>query len=247
MTIDASKIIKNIIVTLLILSLGISNAFLVYLHFFSSKDSDLSGAWIADLDMTEQAAVTALDWLQDIEAVSVSLEDMEPYMQDLTVQVELTMTQTARSEGTFSCAVLPESYEACNQAAYEAFAAAFRALLTKRLNMAGYLDGTDEEAVEALVEETFGMSTVSYLMTSGPALLPSLEELQLQYDGSGTYEATEGVLIRQFETGTSLATRVERYIREDSTLILSEESTSATSEYFGNHYPIVYFLMPENA
>lgn len=240
--ISMQKIIKNIIVALLILSLGFSTAFLAYLHFFSSKDSDLSGEWTAELDMTEQAAVTALDWLQDIEAVSISLEDMEPYMQDLTIQVELTMAQTARSEGTFRCNVRPESYDACYQAAYEAFAVAFRALLNERLCMAGYLDGTDEEAVETLVEETFGMSTFSYLTTCGPALLPSLEELQMQYGGSGTYEAAEGILIRQFDAGASVVTSVERYIREDSTMILSEESTSVTSEHFWDQYPMVYTL-----
>mgnify|MGYP006922429502 CR=1 FL=1 len=46
-----------------------------------------------ELDMTEQAAMTALAWLQDIEAVPVSLEDMGAYMQNLTVQVRLNMKQ----------------------------------------------------------------------------------------------------------------------------------------------------------
>ncbi len=115
-------------------------------------------------------------------------------MQDLTIQVNLTLEQTVRSEGTFQCYVLPESYDACNQAAYEAFAMAFQELLTERLRMAGYTGGTDREALEALVTETFGMSTVSYLMSNGPALLPALEDLQVQYDGRGTYETAEGIL-----------------------------------------------------
>ncbi|MDE7239806.1 MAG: hypothetical protein K2N41_08860, partial [Lachnospiraceae bacterium] len=178
------KIIKNAVVVLLILTLSASTAFLTYLHFFASEDEELSGEWIAELDMTDRAAVTAINWLQDIEAVSISLEDMESYMQDLTIRINLTLEQTAPSEGTFRCYVLPESYDDCNQAAYEAFAMAFQALLTERLLMAGYTGSTDHETLEALVTETFGMSTVSYLMSCGPALLPSLEELQAQYDGS---------------------------------------------------------------
>jgi len=235
------KIVKNVIFTLLLLTLSVSTAFLAYLYFFASGDKNLSGEWTADLDMTEQAAVTALIWLQDIEAVSVSLEDMESCMQGLTIQVNLTLEQTGHSEGTFHCNVLPESYDACNQAAYEAFATAFRELVAERLRMAGHTGGTDKEAIEALVTETFGMPTVSYLMSCGPSLLPSLEDLQSQYDGSGIYEAEEGILTRQFDAGPVTA-KAERYIRKDDELILSEEIGSDVSGLFSDHYPMVYTL-----
>ena len=42
---------------------------------------------------------------------------MEFRMQGLIVQVELTLEQTDRTGGNFHCTVLPESYDACNQAA----------------------------------------------------------------------------------------------------------------------------------
>ena len=236
------KIIKNVVFTLLLLTLSVSTALLTYVHFFASDEKELSGEWTANLDMTQQAAVTALSWLQDIEAVSISLEDMEYYMQDLTIQVNLTLEQTARSEGTFCCNVLPESYDACNQAAYEVFAMVFQDLLAKRLRMAGYTGSTDKEAMEALVTETFGMSTVSYLMSNGPALLPSLEDLQAEYDGSGTYQAAEDILTRQFDVGGDAATKVEYYIWKDSNLILSEEIGSAPSGLFSDYYPMIYTL-----
>ncbi len=236
------KVVKNTVWILLLSTLSVSTVLLIYLHFFASDDRNLSGEWTAELDMTQQAAVTALDWLQDIEAVSVSLEDMESYMQGLTIQVDLTLEQTARSEGTFHSHVLPESYDACNQAAYEAFARAFRELSAERLRMAGYTGGTDEEAMEALVTETFGMSTVSYLMSCGPALLPSLEELQAQYDGSGIYETAEGILTRQYDDGGSVDAKAEYYIRKGASLILSEEAASDPSGSFSEHYPMVYSL-----
>lgn len=226
--------LKNIVRTILFLFLITSTALLAYLHFFALGDKDLSGTWTSKPDMTKQAAVTALGWLQDIEAVSITLEDMEQYMQDLTIEVNLTMEQTARAEGTFSCNVMPESYDACNQAAYEAFALAFQDLLIERLHKAGYTGGTDRESIETLVTETFGMSTVSYLMSCGPQLLPSLEELQEQYDGSGTYRTEEGILTRQFDDGWQVTTRTEYYLRKGSTLILSEES--------GYEHSTVYLL-----
>lgn len=238
------KAAKHTIVTLLFLTLSITTAFLLYLHFFASNDSDLFGEWTADLDMSEKAAVTAFIWLQDIEAVSISLKDMESYMQNLSVQVELTLEQTAHDKGSFNCNVLPESYDACNQAAYEAFATAFRGALAERLKMAGYTENTEEEDIEALVTETFGMSTVSYLMTCGPELLPSFKELQEQYEGSGTYEASEGILVRQFEDGRFSEARSEYYIREDNSLLLFGESVSGSPDYISdfNHGMILYIL-----
>lgn len=236
------KIIKNAFVIFLLLTLGASTILLAYLHFFASDDRDLSGEWTASLDMTQQVAVSALGWLQDIEAVSVSLEDMEPYMQELTVQVDMSLEQTGPSEGTFRCHVVQESYDACNQAAYEAFAMAFLDLLADRLHMAGYTGSTDREAVEALVTETFGMSTVSYLMACGPALLPSLEDLQAQFDGSGTYEAAEDILTRRVDTGGAVVTEEEYYIRKDSTLILSGKIDVDSSGLFSDYYPVIYLL-----
>lgn len=235
---------KNVILILLFLTLSVSVAFLAYLHFF--KDRNLSGEWTAELDFTEEAAVAAFAWLQEIEAVSVSLEDMEFSMRDLTVRVNLTLEQRAGSEGTFCCSVLPESYEACRQQAYQALAASFRALLSERLRMAGYTGGTDQEAVEALAAEAFGMSTVSYLMSCGPKLLPELEELQAGYDGSGTFRTSDGILIRQYDADDGTVAREERYIRQGESLILIEEVDSAGDSEnpvpFSVPYPALYLL-----
>lgn len=239
--------VKNIVLTLTFLSLSVVIVFLTYLHFFAPDDGNLSGEWTAQLDMTEQAAAMAYGWLQDIEAVSVSLEDLESYMQGLNVEASLVLEQGDRSwgisRGTFQCHILTESYDACRQAAYEAFAMAFRELVAERLRMAGYGGGTDKGDVEALVEQTFGMPTVSYLMEYGPVLLPSLAELQAAYDGSGTYEAAEGVLTRQFETGGAAGPKSEICIRKGSTLILAQRtdlvSIAADSEY----YPIIFTLL----
>ncbi len=241
------KTIKNVVFTLIFLTLSASTAFLAYLHFFTSDVSELSGEWTTNLDMTQQAAVTAFSWLQDIEGVSVTLEEMEVCMQELTIQVNLTFEQTSHSKGTFHCNVVQESYDACRQAAYEALAASFHELLAERLSMAGYTGSMDGEAMEALVTETFGMSTDAYLMSYGPELLPPLEELQAHYDGSGTYETAEDILTRQFDSGGSDATRVEYYIRKESSLILSEEIGSVPGGFSLDEDSVIYTLQqPEN-
>ena len=233
------KVTKNTILLLLFLSLSISTTFLAYLHFFKSDDRSLSGEWTAELDLTEQAAVTAFIWLQDIEAVSVSLEDVESCMRKLTVQVDLNLEAASDFEGTFRCSILPESYNVCEQAAYEAFAAVFRELLAERLRMAGYTGGTDKEDLEALVTDTFGMSTVSYLMTCEPALLPSLEDLQAQYDGSGTYEAAEGILTWRYDNGII---KTDNYVWENFSLVLAGEEDSDGQ---GQKRPVILIFRKE--
>ena len=233
------KVIKNIILLLLVLGLSIFITVLAFLYFFKSDGRSLSGEWTAELNLTEQAAVTAFIWLQDIEAVSVSFEDVEACMQKLTVQVGLNLEATSDFEGTFRCGIRPESYDVCEQDAYEAFAEVFKELLKERLRMAGYTGGTDEEDLEALVDETFGMSTVSYLMDFGPTLLPSLEDLQAQYDGSGTYEAAEGVLTWRYDNGT---TKTENYVWEDFGLILWGEEDSDGQ---GQGKPAIFILRQE--
>lgn len=239
------KIIKKVLCTLLFLTLFASTILLAYLHFFAPDQDDLSGEWSTSLDLTAQAAVTALDWLQDIEAVSLSLEDMEGYMQGLTIQVNLTLEQTSQTGGTFHSSIPPESYEACRQAAYLAFATAFQDLLARRLHMAGFPDSTDRASLEDLVQETFGMSTLSYLESCGPALLPSLEELKARYGCSGTYQATEGILTRQFDTpGAALTEITESYIREGSYLVLTGEGSIPQGLLPGT-YPVVFTLQAE--
>lgn len=237
-----TKIMKNATVTFLLLMSGLLLILLIYSYCFNAGGRNFSGEWTANLDMTEQAAVRAIDWLQDIEGVSVSLEEVESYMKELTIQVNLAMKQTARFQGGFRCYIVPESYEACNQAAYEAFAMSFRELLGERLRMSGYEGDTGQEAVEALVTETFGMSTVSYLMSCGPALMPSLEELQARYDGSGTYEVTGDIFIRQFDAGGEDIPKEEYYFRKDDNLILTKEADSAASDSFFTNYPVIYTL-----
>ena len=137
------KNVKNVICALLVLSLALSTALLAYLHFFAPGSRDLTGEWTGQLDMTGQAAARAYGWLQDIDAVSITLEEMEERMRDLTIQVSLTIEETERSRGNFRCSVSPESYETCKQAAYEVFAEDFRGLVAERLRMAGYGGGTD--------------------------------------------------------------------------------------------------------
>lgn len=245
--------VKNTIVILLILSVGILAAILVHSRLQAQREANLSGEWSARLDMTEQAVVAAFGWLSDIEAVSVSPEDVAACMRNLTIQVNLTLEQTAPGQGTFRCEISPEAYDACRQAAYQALGEAFRAALAERLLMAGYAGSTDEAALGELAEEALGMPLFSYLMSCGPALMPSLEELQARYDGSGSYEAADGILARRFDAAAAPSDAAgtdavrERYMKRGAELVLygreiSEADGAAAPESGSRSYPMVYTL-----
>ncbi|MCM1027648.1 MAG: hypothetical protein NC432_14550 [Roseburia sp.] len=235
---------KNILLILLLATFAVSTVLLAYLYFF--RDRNLSGEWTTELDFTKEAAASAYVWLQEIEAVSVSLEELELSMQGLTVPVSLTLEQGAGAEGTFRCSVSQESYEACRRRAYEAMAAAFRELLSERLRLAGYTGGTDPEAVEALAREAFGMSTEDYLTTCGPALLPTLEELQAEYVGSGVCRISGGILTRQYETEAGSVMRREYYVRQGDRLILTGEVDEGDAGSFSATYPVLYILKDDS-
>lgn len=234
------KTVSGTLCGLLLLTVGVACAFWIYTRFLASGGGNVSGEWTASLDMTEYAAAAALCWLQEIEGASPSLDEVSTSMPDLAIQVNLTLKRTSRIGGQFSSSLTPESYETCSQAAYEALAELFREITAKRLRMAGYGDGADAESVEALAAEAFGMSTVSYLMEKGPALLPALEKLQAQYDGSGIYEVKDDILARRFEGGDPDDIRAERYIRKGSLLILSKYAGADGQEGFFGQYPIIY-------
>ncbi len=51
-----SKILKNTVITLLILTLGISTVFLAYLHFFAPAHGEPSGEWEAELAMQAKSS-----------------------------------------------------------------------------------------------------------------------------------------------------------------------------------------------
>ncbi len=232
------RTVRGTLRCLLLLTVGAVCAFWAYVRFFA--EGGMAGEWTASLDMREQAAASAFCWLQDIEQASVSLEEVGASMPDLTIQVNLTLRKTSRLGGNFQCNISPESYEACRQAAYEAFAGIFREIVAKRLHMAGYVEGVDVQSVEALAAEAFGMPTVSYLMEKGPALLPALEEMQARYGGSGVYEAKDGILTRHFTEGQPDTVRTESYIRQGSSLVLSKGAGSDVREGLFGQHPVFY-------
>lgn len=232
------RTVRGTLRCLLLLTVGAVCAFWAYVRFFA--EGGMAGEWTASLDMREQAAASAFFWLQDIEQASVSLEEVGASMPELTIQVNLTLRKTSRFGGNFQCDISPESYEACRQAAYEAFAGIFREIVAKRLNMAGYGEGVDAQSVEALAAEAFGMPTASYLMEKGPALLPALEEMQARYGGSGVYEAKDGILTRHFTEGQPDTVRTESYIRQGSSLVLSKAAGSDVREGLFGQHPVFY-------
>ena len=114
-----------------------------------------------------------------------------------------------------------ESYNAAKQQAYTALENAFEDLLLIRAQTAGKDMATREEAAQS-IEDTIGMTCLEYLANYGPELLPPLEEIQGQYNGSGSWKAENGVLLRDG--------RGEAFLINTDLLVLS--GTDGTEVYY---------------
>ncbi len=97
------KILNFMVLAVLLPALLTATVLLTYLHFFA-PGTRISGKWTASLDMTDQAAVTAIGWLQDIEGIdiegiSASMQEMENTVQDFTVEVTITLRRPPGRRG----------------------------------------------------------------------------------------------------------------------------------------------------
>ena len=155
----------------------------------SRPERKLPGGWHRTIDLAAEAGAAAKEWLMDAEGGRAI--DMKTYMGSVTVGVDLTLA----ADGSWTCTVDENSYRMAEQQAYTALEQALEDLLLARAQEAGQEMTGREEAAQS-IEDTIGMSCREYLRTYGPVLLPALEELRAEYEGSGDWKAESGVLLR---------------------------------------------------
>lgn len=177
----------------------------------------LPGHWQRNVDFTASGRMYAREWLMAAEGGA----DYDPaaYIPELSVTVELVLGE----DGTWSGRVDEDSYNEAVQKAYRGLEDSFEDLLITRVQASGREMESREEAAQSIAE-TIGMSCAEYLRTYGPKLLPDLEELQAQYNGSGSWSAEKGVLLRD---GSG-----EAYLINTDLLVLS--GTEGTEVYYRN-------------
>ena len=198
-------LIVMLLLAIILLLAAISCA--LSLRLYKRSDPNLSGRWQMELDVTDQACMRANAWLH--EAGHGSEVDVGNYMPELHILVELAL----REDGSWSRQLDEASLSAARQKAEAALHDALRELVRLRIADAGRPLETDT-ALDARLADAAGMPVERYLSEYGPALLPSAEELQARYNGSGGFQI-EGVHIH-FDGQDSA-----RYLADDALLVLA--------------------------
>lgn len=151
------------------------------LRVYKGPNTSPAGRWRLYVDLTETARARANGWLQRAElGERVDAADRLPPIR-VGVLLELT------PDGGWRREVEESSLEAAEKEAENALAAALRELLLLRFADAGRAAGTPEDA-EMRFQKAIGMSSLQYLESYGPRLLPTLDQLRESYEGSGSYE-----------------------------------------------------------
>ncbi len=216
------KFILYFCLFLILLSLFAAGA-LVFVHHATDPSRRLPGNYQAQIDYTRNIVDKGNQYLQDaFLGDQVSVED---YLDPICIDLHLTFSK----EGTYLLEVDASSYARAEETAYAALKQALYELIRLRQEAAGKSARSDEE-IQSVLEELLGMPADEYLQTYGPSLLPSYEELEAAYAGSGTYEATRDLLI--LEGG-----KTRHILTDASTLVLTDPA--------GEEDPMVWYVDPQ--
>lgn len=182
----------RIVITVLVLMLGLLGGF-AFEKFRPKIDpmEHLSGEWTRSVDVSDRIVANAENWLEDVEGVTVTVEDLKETFGSLTIEV--VERYVSDDAGYMVCQreVSKESYDACSLKAYEGMKKAFEGIIYTRLLAAGISTDEIEMDIQELYEEVIGMSMEEYLYQYGPVLVPSYEELSKEFTGAERKQVEE--------------------------------------------------------
>lgn len=189
----------------------------VFVWWMNRPERKLPGSWHRSIDYTAEVKLAAKEWLMSAEGGDEI--DLQNYLGNISVGMDLTLSK----DGTWSCTIDENSYQAAQDKAYQALEEAFEDLLIQRVTNSGREMTTREEAAQSVLE-AIDMTCGEYLRTYGPALLPEAESIRTQYAGSGQWRAESGVLLRD---GNGMA-----FLINTDLLVLS--GANGTEVYYRN-------------
>lgn len=169
---------KTVYIVLLLFVILILSGFLV---FTALKQYKVSKEPIHDyVSMTEEASARAFVWLSNIEDTELTYEEVKECMGDFNLEIVKT---PADKKGVYTMSLADNAYGYCLSQAKTGLERAYRLSVCKRITSTGYEGTVNDELVESLMQETFGMSVSDYISQCEIVLLPSEEELISKYSG----------------------------------------------------------------
>lgn len=163
------------ILFLIVIALLVFIGLILYKQHKKSKEPIFEYVSIA-----EEASARALVWLNDIDDIELSFEDVKECMGEFNLEVKYTPTET---KGIYTVELMPDCYEYCESQAKIGLEKSYRLAVINRLQKVGYEGPCTDETVEKLMKTTFGITVADYLEQCEISLLPSFEELNAKYSG----------------------------------------------------------------
>lgn len=159
-------------------------AILGFMIFLSSRASKKEPIY-QYASMSEEAAARAYIWLNQMEDMALSYEEIKERMGEISLKIVLT---PGEEKNTYVQSLDGDTYTECMKQAQNGLAASFRDAVRQRFSDAGYEGEISDEMLDEMMQEEYGVSVSEYLALCEVQLLPDLEELTETYSGEVTYE-----------------------------------------------------------
>ncbi len=137
------------------------------------------------ISMTEEASARAYVWLSQIEDTDLSYEDVKACMGDFNLELVKT---PMKEKGHYQRAIADGAYQYLLSESKVGLEKAYKLAVMHRIENSGYEGTVNEELVEKLMRETFGMSVSEYLTQCNIVVLPTEQSLIEKYEGEVSNE-----------------------------------------------------------
>lgn len=139
-----------------------------------------------EISITEEVTAKAYVWLNQIEDIDISYEEVRGIMGDISITVEL---KPSENKGMKLQEITDGSYQKCYDAAYNGMAEAYNRVVSKRLLDSGYEGELSANIVDSLMKEAYGLSVMDYLkQCEDLTIIPSEDELKQRFNVEVEYE-----------------------------------------------------------
>ncbi|MDO4188053.1 MAG: hypothetical protein Q4D29_03610 [Lachnospiraceae bacterium] len=162
-------IILVVVIVILLAGIGIG-----YAKYYKKNYKDPSFEYIS---MTEEASARAYVWLSKIEDTDLSYEEVKNCMGNFNLEVIKKPTDV---KGEYTYELAEGGYDYCRNQARVGFEKAYYEAIKKRIVNSGYEGTVDDELVDRLMTETFGMSVSQYIDECDIKLLPDLVDINVK-------------------------------------------------------------------
>lgn len=167
---------KTVYITILVIIIAVLIGIIGVLAALQYKKSK-EPSW-EYVSMTEEASARAFVWLNKIDYMELSYEDVVSIMGQFNLEIIKTPT---KEKGVYTYALADNAYEYCQNQAQVGFERAYKQVIKNRIEKTGYEGEISDETVERLMLETFGMTVSDYLKQCDVKLLPAEDEINEKY------------------------------------------------------------------